>query len=252
MGMGPFERWDDWEWEKAAQEVGRERGYQTNWQRHYYPRRTNKSRTRAMLKGWTGLQKRTLLAALLFLTLAISAQNKDPLSKGINSFYQGMMSVDYYAALNGMVKEAFHLSKNTAASMPVDARMSGQLLSPVSGPVMAAFGIVGEDKRKHNGIDVGSALGTPVIAPYAGVVVLSGEDEQLGRIVKLDFGDGWTCVLGNMGDIYVNKGQKINKGEKIGAVGLSAPLKKPWLHFELRYNNKPVDPLPYLANVSKQ
>jgi murein DD-endopeptidase MepM/ murein hydrolase activator NlpD len=133
--------------------------------------------------------------------------------------------------------------------------MKGQFLPPISGKVVAAFGDVGEGGNNakgsiHNGIDVEPvehALGAQVVSPAAGVVTTVGEDSQLGKIVKVDFGDGWTTVLGNFGDISVVKGQQIEKGSVLGTVGLSAPLKKPWLHFELRKNNVPVNPLPYLT-----
>ena len=86
----------------------------------------------------------------------------------------------------------------------------------------------------------------PVVSPADGVVTLVGEDPQLGKIAKVDFGNGWTTILGNLGDISVQKGQRVQKGETLGSVGLSAPLKKPWLHFELRKDNQPVNPIPYL------
>ncbi|MCO5385796.1 MAG: M23 family metallopeptidase [Desulfosporosinus sp.] len=119
-------------------------------------------------------------------------------------------------------------------SVPVDFKMKGKFLPPISGPVMAGFGDVGSDDSVHQGIDVGSALGIPVVTPASGVVTIVGEDPQLGKMVKIDFGDGWTTVLGNLGEIKVEKGQRIEKGQVVGTVGLSAPLKKPWLHFELR------------------
>jgi len=166
-----------------------------------------------------------------------------------------MSSGNYYESLNGMAKEALSLGGVVNKNVPVDAKMKGQFLPPITGKVVAAFGVKGEGGSNsvgsvHNGIDVEpiqNALGTPVVSPAAGVVTFVGDDAQLGKIVKLDFGDGWTTVLGNLGDISVVKGQRIEKGSVVAKVGLSAPLKKPWLHFELRKNNVPVNPLPYLT-----
>ncbi len=166
-----------------------------------------------------------------------------------------MNSSNYYANINGMAKEALSLGGVVNKTVPVDAKMKGQFVPPVSGKVVAAFGATGEGGSNavgsvHNGIDVDpgeKALGTKVVSPAAGVVTIVGEDSQLGKIVKLDFGDGWTSVLGNLGDITVKQGQRVEKGSAIATVGLSAPLKKPWLHFELRKDNVPVDPLPYLT-----
>jgi murein DD-endopeptidase MepM/ murein hydrolase activator NlpD len=204
------------------------------------------------LNHWNGTQKRTILAAMLFLLVFFSANSTDPFSETIHSVYRSAMnSGNYYQALNGMAKEALSLGGAGSKSTPVDAKMIGKFLPPISGPVMAAFGEVGEGGSNpagsvHNGIDVGSSLGTPVVAPANGVVSFVGEDPQLGKIVNVDFGDGWTTVLGNFGGVYVQKGQRVVKGYVLGTVGLSAPLKKPWLHFELRRNNQPVNPIPYL------
>lgn len=254
--MNPFERWDDWEWERALQEVGKERGrgkpasHFNEHPQHY--RRPSKPGWGSFLKHWNGIQKQTLLAALLFLMIFFSANSSDQVSQTIHSIYRSAMdSGDFYAALNGMAKDAVSLGGVGSKSVPVDAKMQGQFLPPISGPVVAGFGKVGEGGSNvsgsiHNGIDVGSALGIPVVSPASGVVTLVGEDPQLGKVVKVDFGDGWTSVLGNLGEISVRKGQRVEKGNVLGTVGLSAPLKKPWLHFELRKNNLPVNPLPYL------
>lgn len=255
--MNPFERWDDWEWERAIQEVGKEQGRGKSAPRlNQQPgrsRRPVKAGWGDSLKHWNGTQKRTILAATLFLLVFFSANSTDPFSGTIHSIYQSAMnSGNYYEALNGMTKEALSLGGVVNKNVPVDAKMKGQFLPPISGKVVAAFGEVGEGGSNargsiHKGIDVESALGVLVVSPAAGVVTSVGEDSQLGKIVKLDFGDGWTTVLGNLGDISVVKGQRVEKGTVLATVGLSAPLKKPWLHFELRKNNVPVNPLPYLT-----
>lgn len=253
--MNPFERWDDWEWERAIEEVGKERG-RTRGKSTRFDEETGHYRSSAkanwghFFKHWNGPQKRTLLAAVLFLTVFFSANGSDTISQTVHSIYRSAMdSGNFYAALNGMAKEAGGFGGNGSPSVPVDAKMQGQFLPPISGPVVAGFGEVDNTGKGtiHNGIDVGSALGIPVVSPESGVVTSVGNDPQLGKVMKLDFGDGWTAVLGNLGDISVKSGQKITKGDVLGTVGLSAPLKKPWLHFELRKNNQPVNPLPYLV-----
>ena len=255
--MNPFERWDDWEWERAMEEVGKERGRgksapRNNGQPRHY-RKPAKAGWGNFLKHWNGTQKRSILAAMLFLLVFFSANSSDPFSKTIHAVYQSAMdSGNYYASLNGMAKDALSIGGIATKSVPVDAKMLGQFLPPLSGQVVAKFGEKGEGGSNavgsiHNGIDVESALGTPVVSPATGVVTSVGVDPQLGKILKVDLGDGWTTVLGNLGDISVQQGQRIEKGEVLGTVGLSAPLKKPWLHFELRKNNQPVNPLPYLV-----
>ncbi|WP_088188379.1 M23 family metallopeptidase [Desulfosporosinus sp. FKA] len=253
--MNPFERWDDWEWERAIQEVGKERGQGRAGSRNYNSRRQRPSPRETwgnMFKHWNGIQKQTLIAAMLFLLVFFSANGTDSISQMVHGLYRSAMdSGNYYDSLNGMAKDALSLGGVSNKSVPVDAKMLGQFLPPISGQVMAKFGVKGEGGTNaagtvHQGIDVLSSLGASVAAPADGVVTFVGSDPQLGNIVKADLGDGWTTVLGNLGTIYVQKGQRINRGGVLGTVGLSAPLKKPWLHFELRKNNKPLDPIPYL------
>lgn len=255
--MNPFERWDDWEWERAIQEVGKEKGRDNPERRlKEWPgrsRRTPKKRWGSVLNYWSGTQKRTALAAALFLMVFFSANSSDPVSQTVYALYRGAMnSGNYYETLNGMAKEALSLGGVGSPNVPVDSKLKGQLWPPVSGKVTAGFGVVGDGSSNpkgtvHQGIDVESALGVQVVSPAAGVVVSVEEDPQLGKTVKLDLGDGWTAILGNLGDVYVSSGQQIEKGGALATVGLSAPLKKPWLHFELRKNNVPVDPMPYIT-----
>lgn len=248
--MNPFERWDDWEWERAIQEVGKEQGRGKSTPRYNQHGRQRSSAKRGwgnFFNHWNGTQKRTILAALLFLMVFFSANSSDRGSLAVHSIYRSAMdSGNYYTALNSMAKEALSLGGVPNESVAVDLKMKGKFVPPISGPVMAGFGDVGSDDSVHQGIDVGSALGIPVVTPASGVVTLVGEDPQVGKVVKVDFGDGWTTVLGNLGEISVQKGQRIEKGQAVGTIGLSAPLKKPWLHFELRKNNQPVNPIPYL------
>lgn len=249
--MDPFERWDDWEWEKAVQALGQKKGSGSPpWRERGSGRKNRPAGKRDFLSFWTGGQKRTVLAAVLFLTVFFSANGQDIVSKGIYSAYRTSRSADYYATLTGMAKEALGLGGASLTAMPVDSKMKGKFMPPVSGPVEAGFGITNAEGRVHEGIDVGSSLGTKVVSPYNGVVTEVGKDSQLGNVVKIDYGDGWSGVLGNLGDILVRKGDKVDIGQQIGTVGLSAPLQKPWLHIELRKDNKAVDPLPYFISTA--
>src|SRR5680860_1397674 len=122
--MDPFERWDDWEWERAIQEVGKESGRGKAAPRFNQqpgrPRRSAKAGGGKFLNHWNGTQKRTLIAATLFLLVFFSANSSDPFSGTIHSVYQSAMtSGDYYQALNGMAKEALSLGGVTNKELPV-------------------------------------------------------------------------------------------------------------------------------------
>jgi len=249
--MNPFERWDDWEWEQAIHEMGRQhrpspwRGRST-WRRRPGHRKE-------FLGNLNKAQVKALLAATLFLTIFFSSRGEDVISRSVYRLYQaGLNSGDAYAVLNELAKDVMVTSGMKQEAVPVDAQMASKLIPPLSGPVMAKFGAISDEgeSRIHQGIDIGSALGVPVVAPHRGVVTEVGEHPQLGRVVKMSFGDGWSAVFGNLGDIDVQVGQPLEAGETIGKVGLSAPVKKPWLHFELHKDGRPVDPLPYLVPAS--
>ncbi|CAA7599430.1 Peptidase family M23 [Acididesulfobacillus acetoxydans] len=242
--MNPYERWDDWEWEKAVQELGRGRNARP-------PARAKTARGRRGWQGafdhWTGGQKKTLLAALFFLTVFFGSGGRDPLSVGVAGAYRAAMAGgNYFFSLNGMAKEVMGLGGITNPALPVDASMEGRFYPPVSGKVVAGFGQRDSSGAVLEGIDVASSLGTPVVSPYDGVVSAVTMDPRLGKVVKLDLGNGWSTVLGNLGDVAVTRGERVKQGQTVGTVGLSAPLKEPWLHFELRKDNRPLNPLPYL------
>jgi len=68
----------------------------------------------------------------------------------------------------------------------------------------------------------------------------------LGNVIKINFGNGWEGVIGNLGDIQVKKGDPVTMGMKLGTVGISSLRQKPWLYLELSKDGKAVNPLLYL------
>ncbi|NLI91992.1 MAG: peptidoglycan DD-metalloendopeptidase family protein [Peptococcaceae bacterium] len=243
--MNPFERWDDWEWEKAAQEIGRD-----------YPlsRRDNKKGKRYYFNGQTskefldllnGSQKRVILSALLFLTIVFSARGEDFLSQSVHSLYKnGMDSGNLYTALNSMAKEAMGVPSQESA--PVNNQIQGIFYPPVAGAVKVGFQGKTVQGAISQGIEIESSLGTPVLCLKEGVVVEVSQNESTGKFIKINFGNGWEGVIGNLGEVFVKQGDPVSMGLKIGTVGISGARQKPWLYLELLKNNKPVNPLPYL------
>jgi len=246
--MDPFERWDDWEFEKAAREIGR--GYRddqeyirSNWKDHrtYFDKRPSGG----LLAGWNGSQKRVLLSAFLFLTIVFSASGEDFVSKGVYTVYQGgMNSGNIYAALNTMAKEAIGL-QNTE-SLPVNSVKEEIFYPPVAGAVKVAFESKNDDGTISSGIEIESTLGTAVLSPQEGVVLEVSENEKFGKVIRINFGNGWEGLLGNFGDINVEQGEPVSMGKKLGTVGISSAREKPWLYLELQKDGQPVDPLTYL------
>jgi len=115
---------------------------------------------------------------------------------------------------------------------------------PVNGPVTSPFGW--RWGRMHEGIDIGAAYGTPIRAAASGRVVYAGSMSGYGNLVAIDHGGGVSTAYGHQSSIAVGVGQVVSQGQTVGYVGCTGHCFGPHLHFEVRINGSPVDPLGYL------
>ncbi|MDQ5889204.1 MAG: M23 family metallopeptidase [Neisseriaceae bacterium] len=128
---------------------------------------------------------------------------------------------------------------------------SGRLM-PVNGVTPSSnFGLRLDPFSKklsvHNGIDFVAPLGTPILAAEAGTVKTAGLTPQFGWSVELDHGNGITTRYAHAYRLWVRAGDRVNAGEKIAEVGSTGKSTGPHLHFEVRYNGAPLNPLRFLA-----
>lgn len=243
--MNPFERWDDWEWEKAAQEIGRDRdGYSSrDFKRNrtsYFEKRPSKD----LLEILNGSQKRVILSALLFLTIIFSSRGDDAVSQGVYAFYKtGIGSGNLYTSLNAMAKEAMGVPG--ASGLAVNTQLEGMFYPPVAGALKVGFGKENEGQMSR-GIEIESTLGTPVLCPEEGVVLEVSENQSLGRFIRINFGNGWEGIVGNLGEVTVAQGDPVSMGLKLGTVGIKPTSQKSWVYLELMKDGKPQNPLQYL------
>jgi murein DD-endopeptidase MepM/ murein hydrolase activator NlpD len=98
----------------------------------------------------------------------------------------------------------------------------------------------------HPGIDIGVGMGTPIHAAAAGVVLIASYDGGYGNLVVLDNGGSISTAYAHQSAMAVTVGQRVSQGEVIGYVGSTGFSTGPHLHFEVRVNGTPVDPLGYL------
>ncbi len=98
----------------------------------------------------------------------------------------------------------------------------------------------------HNGLDLAATPGTPVFASADGVVIFAGYDETYGKLVSVDHGYGVTTRFGHNSQIFVHVGQRVNRWDVIASVGNTGRSTGPHLHYEVRVNNIPVDPINYI------
>jgi peptidoglycan DL-endopeptidase CwlO len=127
---------------------------------------------------------------------------------------------------------------------PTATPSSAGLVWPVQGPITSPFGW--RWGRMHQGIDIGASTGTPIQAAAAGTVIYCGWEEGYGNLVVLDNGGNLATAYAHQSAIAVTCGQNVSQSETIGYVGCTGHCTGPHLHFEVRINGDPVDPLGYL------
>ena len=102
----------------------------------------------------------------------------------------------------------------------------------------------------HNGLDIGSSWGAnmpPIYACSGGVVVRAGWDPWgLGLHIRVDHGNGYETIYGHMSRLDVSYGDKVKKGETVGLMGSTGRSTGPHIHFMLKYQGSPQDPLKYI------
>jgi len=119
------------------------------------------------------------------------------------------------------------------------------LIWPIEGPCAEFF--EENERRKHQGIDIPSQLGTPIKASGPGVVLYSGNGiKGYGNVIILRHSEEFVSIYAHNQVNLVGEGRWVEKGEVIGKVGQTGRASGPHLHFEIRKNNKPIDPLPFL------
>jgi murein DD-endopeptidase MepM/ murein hydrolase activator NlpD len=122
----------------------------------------------------------------------------------------------------------------------------GKYRWPVRGAVIAGYGANVEGNR-NDGIDISVPEGTPIKAAENGVVIYSGSSlKELGNAVLVRHDDGTVTVYGHAGELSVQRGQKIQRGQTVATSGMSGNASRPKVHFEVRKNATPVNPMTFL------
>jgi murein DD-endopeptidase MepM/ murein hydrolase activator NlpD len=98
----------------------------------------------------------------------------------------------------------------------------------------------------HTGVDIGAAYGSNVLASNGGKVILSQYWSGYGNAVIIDHGSGITTLYGHNSKLLVSEGQIVKKGDKIAISGSTGISTGPHVHFEVRRNGAPVDPIGYV------
>ena len=130
------------------------------------------------------------------------------------------------------------LEKADRWRLPVDGRLTspfGMRTHPVTGVY-----------KLHTGADFAAATGTPIGAARAGVVRSAGWQNGNGNTVVIDHGNGVSTLYGHASELLVKPGQRVAAGEAVAKAGSTGYATGPHLHLEVRKEDKPIDPLPWL------
>ncbi len=135
-------------------------------------------------------------------------------------------------------------------SLPPEPGAPGQLLWPVSGPITSPFGMrmhpVYGRPILHAGIDIAANTGTTIAAAADGRVIVAGTQGDCGKMVAIDHHGGLSTIYCHMSQIFVGVGQDVQRGQAIGAVGMTGDATGPHVHFQVMENGHPVDPMSFL------
>lgn len=138
------------------------------------------------------------------------------------------------------------IEKRPARAVKV-GKTNGPLAWPLRGVLYARFGRKG--REPHDGIDLAAPAGSPVKTAAPGVTLYAGEQQGYGLIVIIEHQDGLITLYAHNRDVRVKTGQKVREGQVVATVGDSGKTSGPHLHFEVRRDGKPVDPLEFLGPV---
>jgi septal ring factor EnvC (AmiA/AmiB activator) len=146
--------------------------------------------------------------------------------------------------------------KGSRSAPPRSAdRNQGRMMWPAPGRLTSRYGwrehpIYG-DRRFHAGIDIGGGYGARVSAAEAGIVIHSGYARGYGTLVLVSHGRingrNVTTAYAHMGTLSVREGQYVDRGDRVGTIGSEGNSTGPHLHFEVRLDGEPVDPLDWVT-----
>jgi len=123
---------------------------------------------------------------------------------------------------------------------------------PTTGWVTSGFGFRTNPftglNQMHEGLDISNRVGSLIVAPADGIVSDIGNDHVHGRILVISHGFGLTTRYSHLNKVLVKVGQKVKRGEKIAEMGMSGKTTGPHVHYEVRLNGIPVNPMRYILN----
>jgi murein DD-endopeptidase MepM/ murein hydrolase activator NlpD len=187
---------------------------------------------------------RDRLAASRSGLVAAQAQRQEDLAELTAEQRQELAEMEALQAVSATLTAKIQAAQSAAGTGGGTPSASG-LIWPVLGPVTSPFGW--RWGRMHEGIDIGAASGTAIRAAAAGTVIYAGWLGGYGNLTVIDHGGGLSTAYGHQSSIAAGYGASVAQGQVIGYVGSTGHSTGPHLHFEVRVNGVPQDPLGYLS-----
>jgi murein DD-endopeptidase MepM/ murein hydrolase activator NlpD len=154
------------------------------------------------------------------------------------------------AALDELERLSKELEEQIRKKQRTEGLGTGKIVWPARGRISSPFGWrmhpILKNRRFHSGIDIAIPSGTPVQAADSGVVMISGWNGGYGYFIAIDHGKGISTAYAHNSRLLVKEGDVVTKGQTIALSGSTGWSTGPHLHFEVRENGTPVNPMNYL------
>ncbi len=147
---------------------------------------------------------------------------------------------DEFSNLLNSLKDKRNLLAATPSLRPTNGWISsgfGYRISPFTGR-----------REFHNGLDIATKEGTPIIAPGDGVVTYAGKKWLIGNMITIDHSHGMLTQYGHIKELIAKKGDRVKRGEVIALVGNTGRSTGPHVHYMVRLNGVPVNPETYILD----
>lgn len=167
--------------------------------------------------------------------LADSSQNKDYIKVSDSHLLKDKKPLYNEQQLTYLLKEI----QSVPLGFPHLGRMTsgfGERIHPITRVI-----------SMHEGIDLSGTIGAPIKSTANGIVVFAGQNQGYGNVIKIQHEHGYMTVYAHLSKIQVSNGQLVHAGDIIGSLGSTGRSTGPHLHYEVRYNNMPVNPTSYLS-----
>ncbi len=143
-------------------------------------------------------------------------------------------------------------SNTTHGITAPDVVLTVPLTNPVeTGSITSNFGVredpISHENKNHFGLDIGANMGEKIHAALSGIVDETGENDTLGKYIRLDHKNGIKTLYAHCNEITVQKGATIQKNQVIASIGNTGKSTGPHLHFEFSINDIKYDPLPLIV-----